>query len=56
MPKFVLAVNKRGEKQRIPAAWLENASPFSAEFKLPPSGRASKSTSGEKSDSTQKES
>ena len=56
MPKFVLAVNSRGEKQRVPAAWLEDGSPFASDFKLPPSRRASKSNSGEKSDTTQKES
>lgn len=57
MPKFVLAVNSRGEKQRVPAAWLEDGSPFASDFKLPPSRRgASKSNSGEKSDTTKKES
>lgn len=41
MSQFIEAVNKRGEKQRIPAAWLEEGSPFAKQFKLPPSAAAS---------------
>ena len=40
--KFVEAVNTNGEKQRIPAAWLADGSPFAGQFKLPPSGRQAK--------------
>lgn len=39
MPKFIEAVNSRGEKQRIPAHWLDEGSPFAADFKLPPSAK-----------------
>lgn len=37
---FIEAVNSRGEKQRIPAHWLDEGSPFAADFKLPPSAKA----------------
>ena len=44
MPQFVTAVNRRGAKQRIPAAWLDDNSPFADQFRLPPSARASQPT------------
>lgn len=31
-PKFVDAVNRRGARQRIPAAWLAPGSPFADRF------------------------
>ena len=39
MTEFVIAVNRNGVKQRVPAAWLEPGSPFRDDFRLPPSAR-----------------
>ena len=39
MTGFVTAINRRGEKQRIPADWLDERSPFAKDFRLPPSQR-----------------
>ena len=39
MTGFVTAINCRGEKQRIPADWLDERSPFAKDFRLPPSQR-----------------
>ena len=40
MSEFITAVNANGEKQRIPAHWLAEGSPFAKGFWLPPSQRA----------------
>ncbi len=39
MPKFVMAVNKNGRKQRIPSAWLDDPV-LGEDFKKTPSARA----------------
>lgn len=36
---FVTAVNKNGDKQRIPREWLDHPI-FSKQFRLPPSARS----------------
>ena len=39
MSKFVDAVNKNGEKQRVPRSWLEDGHPFAGDFRLTASQR-----------------
>ena len=40
MSKFVEAVNANGEKQFIPAAWLEEGHRFAGQFRKTPSAKA----------------